>query len=215
VCLTLLLLLLLLHTLNVKILSCSWRELGCCSSCFQDTWKWGKISIKIVSRMCQQQASRKKHLVLGCNHILMPKSNRCGPKIHESSSTSTQYTTKRLFLKLGSWQKSQATRGENGRERERERERDTHTHTHTLTTYDNTMQWHCNSLLESWKSFNYNFLLAARGRRTTFFLVILLFMVCCQLDPFEDGNEISPRRSALCFNLAANLSFHILASCTY
>lgn len=65
------------------------------------------------------------------------------------------------------------------------------------------------------KIFQLQLFLAAGGRRTTFFLVILLVVVCCQLDPFEDGNEISPRRSALCFNLAANLSFHILASCTY
>jgi hypothetical protein len=212
VCLTLLL----LHTLNVKILSCSWRrELGCCSSCFQDTWKWGKFSIKIVSCMCQQQASRKKHLVLGCNQIFS-----CPSPIHVALRyTKVQAHPLNIQQKdcFSSWVHGRNHKPQEERmgERERERERERHTHTHTLTTYDNTMQWHCNSLLESWKSFNYNFWLAARGRRTTFFLVILLFMVCCQLDPFEDGNEISPRRSALCFNLAANLSFHILASCTY
>lgn len=63
--------------------------------------------------------------------------------------------------------------------------------------------------------FQLQLLFAARGRRTTFFLMLPLVVVCCQLDPFEDGNEISPKKSALCFNLAANLSFHILASCTY
>ncbi len=118
----------------------------CCSSRFQNKWKYGKNPLSNCFLYVPTTSIKKKHLVLGCNCILMPKSNRCGPKIHEASSASTQYTTKRLFFKLGSWHISQATRGE------RERERHTHTHTHI----DNTMQWHYNSLLKSWKSFNYN-----------------------------------------------------------
>jgi hypothetical protein len=115
------------------------RSFCCCSSRFQDTWKWGKTLYPncFLYVPTTKHRGKKTHLVLGCNHIShAPKSNRCGPKIHESSSTFTQYTTtKSLFSKLGSWQKSQATRGENMREaRERERETHTHTHTHTLTT---------------------------------------------------------------------------------
>ncbi len=96
----------------------------CCSSRFQNKWKYGKNPLSNCFLYVPTTSIKKKHLVLGCNCILMPKSNRCGPKIHEASSASTQYTTKRLFFKLGSWHISQATRGE------RERERETHTHTH-------------------------------------------------------------------------------------
>jgi hypothetical protein len=166
----------------------------------------GKIRYQNCFLYVPTTSIKKKHLILGCNRILMPKSNRCCPKIHEGSSASTQYTTKRLFFKLGSWHISQATRGE--------RERETHTHTHI----DNIWQHNAMTLQftpQLMKIFQLQLLFAARGQRTTFFLVILLVVVCCQLDPFKDGNEISPRRSALCFNLAANLSFHILASCTY
>ncbi len=200
-----------------KILSWNWRERSfcCCCSRFQDTWKWGKNLYPNCFLYVPTTKHREKKtcLVLGCNHILMPPSPiDVALRYTKVQAHSLNIQPKACFP---SWVHGRNHKPQEERIWERERERHTHTHTH----FDNIWQHNAMTFtihsLESWKSFNYNCWLAARGRRMTFFFVILLVVVCCQLDPLEDGNEISPRRSALCFNLAANLSFHILASCTY
>jgi hypothetical protein len=114
----------------------------------------GKILYQNCSLYVPTTSIKEKHLDLKCNRILTPKSNRCGPKTHEGSSASTQYTTKRLFFKLGSWHHKRG-------------DRHTHTHTHWqhMTTQCNDITIHSSSH----ENLSITIVLSSRGTKNNIF----------------------------------------------